>query len=175
GTAPMRVSIADSGCGRYALAVADVQVGPSPAWLAERLTAAGVRPINNIVDITNYVMIEMGQPMHAFDMAKLAGPELRVRRARADETLTTLDGHDRTLDESMLVIADRDRPVAIAGVMGGATSEVSATTTRVAFESAWFRPSLVRTTSKRLGLKTEASARFERGADISAPVAALRR
>ncbi|MCC7042893.1 MAG: phenylalanine--tRNA ligase subunit beta [Acidobacteria bacterium] len=175
GPAPLRVSIADTGCGRYALAVADVRVGPSPVWLADRLTAAGVRPINNIVDITNYVMIEMGQPMHAFDVARLAGPELRVRRARAGEPLTTLDGVGRTLDETMLVIADRDRAVAVAGVMGGSSSDVSASTTRVAFESAWFQPATVRATGRRLGLKTEASARFERGADINAPVNALRR
>ena len=175
GTAPVRVSIADTGCGRYGLAVADVRVGPSPAWLADRLTAAGIRPINNIVDVTNYVMIETGQPMHAFDVARLVGPELHVRRARAGEVLATLDGVDRTLDETMLVIADRDRAIAVAGVMGGASSEVSAGTTRVAFESAWFQPATVRATGRRLGLKTEASARFERGADIQAPVVALRR
>lgn len=175
GHAPIKVSIADAGCGRYALAVADVRVGPSPAWLADRLKAAGVRPINNIVDITNYVMIETGQPMHAFDVARLAGPELRVRRARAGESLTTLDGATRTLDEAMLVIADRDSAVAVAGVMGGASSEVGAGTTQVAFESAWFLPATVRATSRRLGLKTEASARFERGADVAAPVVALRR
>jgi phenylalanyl-tRNA synthetase beta chain len=175
GQAPLPVSIADAGCGRYALAVADVQVGPSPAWLADRLLAAGVRPINNIVDITNYVMIEMGQPMHAFDAARLAGPELHVRRARAGEQLTTLDGIERTLDDAMLVIADRERAVAVAGVMGGTSSEVSSATTRVAFESAWFLPATVRATGRRLGLKTEASARFERGADIDAPVIALRR
>jgi len=175
GQAPIRVSIADTGCGRYSLAVADVRVGPSPAWLADRLLAAGVRPVNNIVDITNYVMIEMGQPMHAFDVARLAGPELHVRRARPAETLTTLDGVSRTLDDTMLVIADRDRAVAVAGVMGGGSSEVTASTTRVAFESAWFQPATVRATGRRLGLKTEASARFERGADINAPVVALRR
>ena len=106
----------------------DVKVQPSPAWLTDRLAAAGVRPINNVVDVTNYVMLELGHPMHAFDAAKLAGPEIRVRRARAGEPLTTLDGQARTLDETMLVIADRERAVAIAGVMGGATSEVSATT-----------------------------------------------
>lgn len=175
GHAPVKVSIADAGCGRYALAVADVRVGPSPAWLADRLKDAGLRPINNIVDITNYVMIETGQPMHAFDVARLAGPELRVRRARAAEPLDTLDGVSRTLDEAMLVIADRDRAVAVAGVMGGASSEVGAETRQVAFESAWFLPATVRATSRRLGLKTEASARFERGADLAAPVVALRR
>src|SRR5438477_12462864 len=113
--------------------------------------------------------------MHAFDLAKLAGPEIRVRRARTGEALATLDGIPRKLDSEMLVIADRDRPQAIAGVMGGAGSEVSSATRRVVFESAYFTPASVRRTSKRLNLKTEASARFERGADIGAPVFALQR
>lgn len=169
------VTIESELCGRYALAMADVKVGPSPAWLAERLTACGVRPINNVVDVTNYVMLEMGQPMHAFDVVRLAGPEIRVRLARAGETLTTLDGQARALDASMLIIADRDRAVAVAGVMGGATSEVSASTTRIALESAYFQPATVRATSKRMSLKTEASTRFERGADPAAAVAALSR
>lgn len=167
------VSIDDRGCGRYALAVADVTPGASPAWLADRLSAAGVRAISNLVDVTNYVMLEMGQPMHAFDAAKLAGPEIRVRRGRARETLVTLDGQARPLDPDVLVIADRDRAVALAGIMGGEASEVSAGTTRIAIESAWFDPILVRTSSRRLGLKTEASARFERGADAEAPVRGL--
>ena len=172
----IRVTIEDAElCPRYAAAVADVQIAPSPAWMAARLQAAGVRPISNIVDITNYVNIELGQPMHAFDLARLAGPEIRVRRAKPGETIRTLDGIDRTLDRDMLVIADRDRAQAVAGVMGGAASEVSAATRRVAFESAYFKPSSVRQTSKRLGLKTEASSRFERGADISAQVVALQR
>jgi phenylalanyl-tRNA synthetase beta chain len=175
GKALLPVSIGDAGCARYAMAVASVTIGPSPEWLAARLTAAGIRPINNIVDITNYVMLEVGHPMHAFDLAKLGGPEIRVRRARDKETLVTLDGVTRTLDDTMLVIADRERAVAVAGVMGGAGSEVSAATTKVAFESAWFLPASVRSASRRLGLKTEASARFERGADISAPARALRR
>ena len=175
GQAGIPVSIGDAGCGRYAAAIADVTIGPSPAWLADRLTAAGVRPINNIVDVTNYVMLETGHPMHAFDAAKLAGPEIRVRRARKDEALKTLDGVDRKLDETMLVIADRERAIAVAGVMGGAASEVSESTKRVALESAWFVPTSVRATAKKLGLKTEASARFERGADLTAPVRALRR
>jgi phenylalanyl-tRNA synthetase beta chain len=173
--APIRVSIGDAGCGRYALAVADVKVQPSPAWLSDRLIAAGVRPINNIVDVTNFVMLELGHPMHAFDAAKLAGPEIRVRRARAQEPLTTLDGESRTLDETMLVIADREKAIAVAGVMGGQPSEVSEATSRIALESAWFQPATVRATSRRLGLKTEASARFERGADWAAPVVAIRR
>jgi phenylalanyl-tRNA synthetase beta chain len=175
GAPPMLVSVGDAGCARYALGVAEVRVAASPDWLAGRLLAAGVRPINNVVDVTNYVMLEMGHPMHAFDVAKLSGPEIRVRRARAGERLTTLDRQDRALDEAMLVIADRERPVAIAGVMGGAPSEVSGGTTHIAIESAWFLPSAVRLAGKRLGLKTEASARFERGADIGAPVRALRR
>ena len=115
-------------CPRYAAAVADVRVGASPAWLAARLQAAGVRPISNIVDITNYVNLELGQPMHAFDLARLAGAEIRVRRARPGETITTLDGVERTLEPDMLVIADRDRAQAIGGVMGGADSEVSSAT-----------------------------------------------
>jgi phenylalanyl-tRNA synthetase beta chain len=175
GTAPIKVSIGDAGCGRYALAVVDVTVEPSPAWLTDRLVAAGVRPINNVVDVTNYVMIEMGHPTHAFDAGRLTGGEIRVRRARAGERLTTLDGQTRSLDETMLVIADRDRAVAIAGVMGGLTSEVSDATARIALESAWFQPASVRATSRRLGLKTEASARFERGADITAPARAIAR
>lgn len=166
----------DSGlCGRFSLATADVTVGPSPAWLAERLTACGVRPINNIVDVTNYVMLEMGQPMHAYDIAKVAGPALVARQASAGETLTTLDGQQRKLDPSMLVIADSAQVVGIAGVMGGAGSEVSAATTRIALEAAWFQPATVRATSKRLGLKTEASTRFERGADTGATSTAIAR
>jgi len=162
-------------CPRYAAAVADVQIAPSPAWMAARLQAAGVRPISNIVDVTNYVNIEIGQPMHAFDRARLAGPEIRVRRAKPGETIKTLDGVDRTLDRDMLVIADRDRAQAVAGVMGGAASEVSNATKEVVFESAYFKATSVRQTSKRLGLKTEASSRFERGGDIGIQVVALQR
>jgi phenylalanyl-tRNA synthetase beta chain len=175
GPAPLPVSIDDHRCGRYGLVVAEIEVGASPDWLVERLTASGVRPINNIVDVTNYVMLEIGQPMHAFDSARLAGPEIHVRAAREGERLTTLDGEARTLTKDLLVIADRDRAVAVAGVMGGASSEVSAATRRIAIESAWFQPAAVRAAGKRLGLKTEASARFERGADIGAPILALER
>ena len=162
-------------CPRYAAAVADVRAGVSPPWLATRLTAAGVRPISTIVDITNYVNLEIGQPMHAFDLEKIAGGEIRVRRAKPGERIRTLDGVDRPLDPDMLVIADRDRAQAVAGVMGGAASEVSASTKVVAFESAYFKPSSVRRTSKKLGIKTEASTRFERGADIGAQVTAIER
>jgi phenylalanyl-tRNA synthetase beta chain len=162
-------------CPRYAAATATVTAATSPAWMTDRLLAAGLRPISPVVDVTNYVMMELGQPLHAFDLDTLDRSELRVRRARAGEHLTTLDGVDRTLDTDMLVIADAQGPQAIAGVMGGAMSEVSAGTARVAFESAHFLPSTVRRTAKRLNLKTEASARFERGADINAPVVGLQR
>jgi phenylalanyl-tRNA synthetase beta chain len=172
----LRVAIDDAElCPRYAASVADVSIGPSPVWLASRLLAVGIRPISSIVDITNYVLIELGQPMHAFDLARLAGSEIRVRRARPGETLTTLDAASRTLEPDMLVIADATRAQAVAGVMGGASAEVTGATRTVAFESAYFKPASVRRTSKRLGLKTEASSRFERGADISAPVLALQR
>ena len=162
-------------CPRYAGAVADVKVGPSPDWMQTRLRAAGVRPISNIVDITNYVLIELGQPMHAFDLARLGGGQIRVRTAQPDETLRTLDGQMRTLKPDMLVIADAERPVAIAGVMGGAESEVSGDTQTIVLESAYFAPLSVRRTSKALGLKTEASIRFERGTDPRLPVTAMER
>ncbi len=165
----------DELCPRYAALVADVRIGPSPDWMTRRLQAAGVRPISNIVDVTNYVNIELGQPMHAFDLARLAGSAIRVRRARPGERITTLDNVARTLEPDMLVIADRDRAQAVAGVMGGADSEVSSATKTIVFESAYFKSTSVRRTSKRLGLKTEASARFERGADIGAQVTAIER
>lgn len=162
-------------CPRYAAVVADVTIAPSPAWLASRLQAAGVRPINNVVDVTNYVLIELGQPMHAFDLDTLAGRALRIRRAKKGERIRTLDGTDRALDPDMLVIADGDKAQAVAGVMGGGLSEVSSGTKTIVLESACFQPKSIRLTSKRLGLKTEASARFERGTDIDAPVAGLER
>ena len=162
-------------CPRYAAAVADVSRGQSPGWMTSRLQASGVRPISPLVDITNYVLLELGHPMHAFDLDRLSGQEIRIRRAGAGERITTLDGVERTLEAGMLVIADSATPQAVAGVMGGGQSEVSDATRRVAFESAYFNPASVRRTGKRLGLKTEASARFERGADINAPVTALRR
>ena len=163
-------------CGRYVGIVADITaIGPSPEWMQKRLLACGVRPISNVVDVTNYVLLEIGQPMHAFDYAKLAGPSIVVRRARNGERLTTLDGKARTLTTDMLVIADAERAQAIGGVMGGADSEVSAATRRIVFESAYFNARSVRATSKKLGLKTEASTRFERGADATvSSFAALR-
>jgi phenylalanyl-tRNA synthetase beta chain len=176
----VRVTIEDEDlCPRYAAAVADVSDAAArvstPDWMSARLQAAGVRPISPIVDVTNYVLIELGQPMHAFDLAQLAGQSIRVRRAVKGETVRTLDGVERKLEPDMLVIADRDRAQAVAGVMGGADSEVSPSTRAIVFESACFKPASVRRTSKRLGLKTEASSRFERGADIGAPVAGLQR
>ena len=170
------VSIPDQDlCSRYVAAVADVRVGPSPDWMQSRLVASGIRPISNIVDITNYVLLELGYPMHAFDHGKLAGPAIVVRRARPGETIRTLDGKERTLDPEVLVIADAERAQAIGGVMGGADSEVSDVTKRIVFEAAWFNPKSVRATSKRLGLRTEASYRFERGADLTGTAVAMAR
>ena len=160
-------------CPRYAAAVADVTVGPSPQWMQSRLTACGIRPISNIVDITNYVMLELGQPMHAFDLHKLGGRAIVVRRAKPGESIKTLDGKMRTLTPDMLVIADASRAQAIGGVMGGFDSEVTDATTQIVFEAAYFKPSSVRATSKALGLKTDASTRFERGMDVTAPARAM--
>jgi phenylalanyl-tRNA synthetase beta chain len=163
-------------CPRYVARVVEgVSIGPSPSWLQERLKACGVRPINNVVDVTNFVLLEYGQPLHAFDLDRVAGPEIVVRTARPGEKMTTLDGKERLLDPSDLLICDRDRPQALAGVMGGGDSEVSASTKRVLLESANFQPSTVRRTAKRHGLHTEASHRFERGMDINAAAPAVDR
>ena len=162
-------------CGRYVAATADVTVGPSPQWMQDRLLATGVRPISNIVDITNYVMLELGQPMHAFDLDKMREGKVIVRRARPGETMTTLDGKQRTLTPDMLVIADAHAAEDIGGVMGGAHSEITGTTRRVVFEAAYFAPAQIRATSKALGLKSEASTRFERGMDRTAPPRAMAR
>jgi phenylalanyl-tRNA synthetase beta chain len=173
---PLRVVVEDPAlCPRFTAAVAEITVGPSPAWLVDRLAAADIRSISNIVDITNYVMLEMGQPLHAYDLERLQGSQLRVRRAVAGEKIKTLDGQERTLGDEMLVIADIARPQGIGGVMGGADSEVGAQTKVVALEAAYFQPQSVRRTSKRLGLSTDASYRFERGADPDAPPRALAR
>src|SRR6266513_5183692 len=153
-------------CPRYAARlVRGVKIGPSPDWLVTRLEAIGQRPINNVADITNYVLHELGQPLHAFDLAKLAENRIVVRRATKGESIKTLDGTDRKLDEQMLVIADAKRAVAVAGVMGGEDSEISNATSDVLIESAYFDPASVRRTARLLGLHTEASHRFERGAD----------
>ena len=161
------VEIADADlCPRYAARIVrGVKIAPSPEWLAKRLGEIGQRPINNVADITNYVLHETGQPLHAFDLAKLTENKIIVRRAKDREKLKTLDGADRVLTSDMLVIADAVRPVALAGVMGGLDSEISENTTDVLIESAYFNPSSVRTTARALGMDTEASRRFERGAD----------
>ncbi|MCZ6784157.1 MAG: phenylalanine--tRNA ligase subunit beta [Proteobacteria bacterium] len=163
----LRVEITDpEGCHRYdARVVRGVRVGPSPNWMQQRLEAAGMRPINVVVDVTNYVMLELGQPLHAFDLDRLRGGVIRVRSAEAGERMTTLDGVERTLDPSDLLITDGGGPVAVAGVIGGGDSEVSDATTNLLIESAHFRPGRVRLTAKRLGVQTDASYRFERGVD----------
>ncbi|HVH62323.1 MAG TPA: phenylalanine--tRNA ligase subunit beta [Candidatus Dormibacteraeota bacterium] len=163
-------------CSRYIGGVIKgVRVGPSPDWMQRRLRACGVRPINNIVDITNYVLLEYAQPLHAFDLAKLRGPEIRVRRARAGERILALDGIDRELTAEMLVIADSDRPVAIAGVIGGEETAVSDQTIDILLESANFNGPSVRQTARALGLRTEASARFERALPPELALAGARR
>ena len=162
-------------CTRYVGALADVTIGPSPDWMQQRLTAGGIRPISNIVDITNYVLLELGQPMHAFDHAKIGERTIRVRRAHDKERLRTLDDTDRTLDGDMLVIADAREPIAVGGVKGGALSEITSATTTIVFEAAHFNPLSVRRTSKKMGLKTDASMRFERGTDPGLPIVAMRR
>lgn len=163
-------------CPRYAARVIrGVKVGQSPAWLQQRLESVGVGVINNIVDITNFVLMEYGQPLHAFDYHKLAENRIVVRRATAGENITTLDEIGRELTSDMLVIADAEKPVALAGVMGGYDSEITETTADVLLESAYFNPSSIRATAKALGISTEASYRFERGADPGVVLAALDR
>ena len=163
-------------CPRYlGRVITGVKIGPSPAWLCQRLFAAGQRPINNIVDITNLVLLETGHPLHAFDYQKLAENRIVVRRARKGEPLKTLDDQDRALVEDMLVIADAKKPVALAGVMGGADSEVGEGTQDIFLESAYFNPVSIRRTARALGMNTEASQRFQRGADPEMAVYALDR
>lgn len=173
----LKVSIAEpEKCYRYSGAVVEnVRVKESPRWLRERLRASGVRPISNIVDITNYVMLEYGQPMHAFDLRYLEGNEVNVRNAVNGEKITTLDGVERELNDSMLVIADKNKPVAVAGVMGGEYSGIMDDTTTIVFESACFNGISVRRTAKALGMRTEASSRYEKELDPSATMRALKR
>ena len=163
-------------CPRYtARLVKNIKIEPSPAWMRERLHAAGVRPINNIVDITNYVMLEYGQPMHAFDYACLKDQKIVIRRPAAGESIETLDGQMHELDENMVCIADGSRPTAVAGVMGGYDSEITDSTNMVVFESANFHGATVRVTAKKLGMRTEASGRFEKGLDPRMTVDAVNR
>ena len=167
---------ADDLCPRYtARMVRNVKIAPSPKWMRQRLRSAGIRPINNIVDITNYVMVEYGQPMHAFDYRYVKGGKIVVRRAGADKTLTTLDGSVRVLQPDMLVIADETKPVGLAGVMGGENSEIVADTVDVVFESANFLGSSIRKTALALGMRTDASAKFEKDIDPMLTVPAVNR
>lgn len=159
-----------AGCPRFtASVIAGVRVGPSPAWMQRRLEASGVRAINNVVDVTNYVMLELGQPMHAFDLSRVAGHRLIVRRARPGETLETLDGVTRPLDGEILVVADEERAISLAGIIGGSSTEIGPGTTTVLLEAAYWHPPGIGRTARRLGVRTEASARFERGADPEGP------
>ncbi|MGB7160864.1 MAG: phenylalanine--tRNA ligase subunit beta, partial [Tepidisphaeraceae bacterium] len=157
-------------CPHYvARVIRNVKIGPSPDWLVKRLEAVGVRAINNVVDVTNYVMFEMGQPLHAFDFDKLAGGRIVVREARTGEKIKSIDGHERRLVNGMLVIADAEKPAAVAGVMGGLESEVSPGTVNVLLESARFDPLSVRKTARALTIKSDSSYRFERGIDPTLP------
>jgi phenylalanyl-tRNA synthetase beta chain len=163
-------------CPRYsARVIRNIKIGQSPKWLQDLLTSIGVRPINNVVDVTNYVLMETGHPLHAFDYDTLAGHKVIVRTAQEDEKFVTLDGKERTLTSDTLMICDAEKPIAIAGVMGGANTEISDATTNVLIEAAYFDPGNVRRTSKYLGLSTEASYRFERGTDINITVLAANR
>ncbi|MGH7560382.1 MAG: phenylalanine--tRNA ligase subunit beta [Gemmatimonadales bacterium] len=165
-----------SSCARFTAAVIrGVRIGPSPAWLARRLEAVGIRSINNVVDATNYVMFEVGQPLHAYDLARIAGGRLAARSAHRGEQLLTLDGMTRQLSDTMTVIADGERAVGVAGVMGGRDSEVTESTTDILLECAWFEPRATRRARRALGIATEASQRFERGTDLWGVPDALRR
>lgn len=172
-----KVTVKDSEyCPRYcARMVKNVKIGPSPAWMVKRLQASGIRSINNIVDITNYLLLEYGQPMHAFDLRDISGSHIIVRRANDGEMITTLDEQEHKLDSSMLVIADEQRAVAVAGVMGALNSEVKDDTTTVLFESANFDGASVRVTAKKLGMRTEASAKYEKGLDPNMTLDAVNR
>lgn len=171
----IQISVDDEDlCPRYtARVVKNIKIGPSPLWMQQYLKHAGVRPINNVVDITNYVMLDMGQPMHAFDMRDIRGKQIIVRRANKGETLITLDEKKRVLTKDMLVIADAEGAIGLAGVMGGMNSEVKDDTTTVLLESACFKQSNIRITGRALGLRSESSARFEKGVDIAATKDAL--
>jgi phenylalanyl-tRNA synthetase beta chain len=157
------------------IAIAGVKVGPSPAWMQERLKAIGLRPINNLVDVGNYVMLELGQPLHVFDSKKIGGRKIIIRHAHDGEKLVTLDAKERVLNNRMLVIADESRPLVVAGIMGGADAGVDETTTDIVLEAAYFRPQLIRATSKKLGLASDSSYRFERGVDPHSTLEAAQR
>jgi phenylalanyl-tRNA synthetase beta chain len=173
----IKVEVKDSDlCPRYMARVIDgVKIGESPSWMKERLIACGLRPINNIVDITNYVLLEMGQPLHAFDLAKIKGAKIVVRRSRKGEGIKTLDGEKRALSADTLVIADEKRPLAIAGVMGGQETEVDDGTAAILLEAAYFKPTSINKTSRQVKLRTDSSTRFERGVDWQGVAKALDR
>lgn len=171
------VEIKDTGlCPRYvARVVKNIKIGPSPEWMKRRLAADGIRPINNIVDITNYVMEEFGQPMHAYDLDTISGKKIIVRRAGEKETFQTLDGQERILDSSMLVICDEEKPVGIAGIMGGENSKITDNVSTLLFEAACFDGTNIRLSGKKLGMRTEAQAKFEKGLDPNTAMAAINR
>lgn len=170
------VTVEDEDCLRYAARVIkNVKIGPSPKWMKDRLERSGIRSINNIVDITNYILLEYGQPMHAFNLSDLKDGAIVVRKAKEGEKIVTLDGEERQLDPSMLMICDKEKPICIAGVMGGENSEVREESTEILFECATFNGSNVRLTAKKLGLRTEASSRYEKGLDVNNIMPALDR
>jgi len=170
------VTVEDNHCLRYAARVIkNVKIGPSPKWMKDRLERSGIRSINNIVDITNYILLEYGQPMHAFNLSDLKDGAIVVRKAKDGEKIVTLDGEERCLDKSMLMICDKEKPICVAGVMGGANSEVRQESTQILFECATFDGSNVRLTAKKLGLRTEASSRYEKGLDVNNVIPALER
>ena len=173
----IKVSIEDTDlCSRYcARVVKNIKIAPSPEWMQHRLAAHGIRPINNIVDITNYVMEEYGQPMHAYDMDTIANNEIIVRRAKKDEPFVTLDGQERTLDESILMICDGEKPVGLAGIMGGENSMITDNVSTMLFEAACFDGTNIRLSSKKVGLRTDASAKFEKGLDPNNAIDAINR
>ncbi|HCG71833.1 MAG TPA: phenylalanine--tRNA ligase subunit beta, partial [Nitrospina sp.] len=169
-------NLEESLCPRYAaLVIENVKPGPSPKWLCDRLQAIGLRPINNIVDITNFVMMEYGQPLHAFDRELLSGNKIIIRNANKGEKFTSLDGSELKLDVDALVIADEEKPVALAGIMGGANSQVSEATKNIVLESACFDSSAIRKASKKYGLRSDSSYRFERGVDMEGVITAQAR
>ena len=170
------VTVEDDHCLRYAARVIkNVKIGPSPKWMKDRLERSGIRSINNIVDITNYILLEYGQPMHAFNLSDLKDGAIVVRKAKTGEKIVTLDGEERQLDPSMLMICDKEKPICVAGVMGGENSEVREESTEILFECATFDGSNVRLTAKKLGLRTEASSRYEKGLDVNNVIPALNR
>lgn len=177
GRSRVKIEIQDKkGCPRYVgCIIKNVKVGPSPGWLVKRLNAMGVRSVNSIVDITNYVLFELGQPLHAFDLDKLQGKRIIVRRAKKGEQIVTIDGVNRELDPNMLIIADSENPVAIAGIMGGKHTEISNETKTILLESAYFDPFIVRKAQRALGLASESSYRFERGVDFGMVLSASAR